>query len=121
MSDAYVVGFFALAGSALGFIGALLIANRTAKTEERKHFREIGLQVAFHMAKQEEIMAQKLADLTGEIKVTPPMSAWVVHSLKMMEIVSDTSLTSTEVGKRLSELNKFTESVINELRSRRGR
>ena len=118
MSDTYIVGLFTLAGSALGFIGALLIANRTAKIEERKHFRELGLQLAFHLAKQEEIMAQKLADATGEIRFTPPISAWVAHSLKMMEIVSDTSLESTDIGKRLSELNKFTESVISEIRSR---
>ena len=112
MNEAYIGGLIALAGSALGFLGALVIADRNARAEERKHFRELGLQVAFAKFKKEGEIAQKMADLTGQIRVIPPISVFVVDGIKMMEVASDKGLSADEVGVKLSELNDFTEAVI---------
>jgi hypothetical protein len=119
MNESYIVGLFTLAGSAFGFLSALVIANRNARLEERKHFRELGLKIAFYMSQREDEMAQKLADLTKQPRITPPVSVFVVYGLKMMEIASDTSLPSHEVGIQLAQLNKFTDALIAEIRAQK--
>jgi hypothetical protein len=126
---AIIAGAFGLIGAIVGVCGALFIAARTARIDEqrhlrelgmkdRQHFRELGLQVAHTKFKKEQEMAQKIADLTGEIRSTPPFSVFVVDGIKMMEIVSDSRLSADEVGVRLAALNDFNESVIKEIRAK---
>jgi hypothetical protein len=107
MSEPYIIGLFTLAGTGLGALIMFAAADRTARIEERKHFRELGLKVA--MTKFEG--CSKLADATGKLQDIPPFEAFVLEGIKFMDIVSTPGLSAVETAKRLTELRDFSKTV----------
>ena len=118
MSDAYVTGLFTLAGTGLGFLGALLIANRTAKVEERRHireiqsrerqhYRELGMKMALNKSEWCAKLAQQLANATGRFQEFPPFEAFIIDAMKFMDIVATPDLSAEEMARRMAELRDF--------------
>src|ERR1017187_8382575 len=85
-----------LFGAAIGVWGTLAATDRTARLEERKHFRELGLKVALTKIEGCSKLAQQLADATGKFQEIPPFEAFVIESTKFMDIVSTPGLRAHE-------------------------
>jgi hypothetical protein len=111
MTDAYIVGIFTLAGTAVGGWISYAVAARTARIEERKHFRELGLKVALTKFEECSKFAQQLADATGKFQEIPPFEAFVIDGVKFMDIVSTPGLSAQETARRMAELRDFTKTI----------
>ena len=111
MSDSYIVGIFTLAGAALGSWVTFAIAAKTARIEERKHFRELGLKVALTKFEGCTKLAQQLANESGKFQPVPPFEAFVVNGVKLMEIVSTPDLSADEIARRIAKIPDLTQAV----------
>ena len=100
-----------LVGTALGVWGTFAVTNRTARLEERKHFRELGLQIAITKFEGCSKLAQQLADATGKFQEIPPFEAFVIESTKFMDIVATPGLSAHETARRLALLRDFTKTI----------
>jgi hypothetical protein len=111
MSDPYVVGIFTLAGAIVGVCGALAVAARAARAEERKHFRELGLKVALTNFEACMKMAQSATDRFNQPLHVPPLKTFIIQGIRLMEIVSDTSLSADEMAQRVAKMEDFTQEI----------
>ena len=111
MTDAYIVGIFTIAGTTLGAWVSYAVAARTARIEERKHFRELGLKVTLTKFEGCSKLAQQLADATGKFQEIPPFEAFVIDGVKFMDIVATPGLSAHETARRMSELRDFTKTI----------
>lgn len=112
MSDSFIVGIFTLAGTALGICATFAVAARTARIEERKHFRELGFKMALAKFEKNMEMAQQLADATGKFQEAPPFEAFVIEGIKFMDIVATPGLSATETARRMAHLRDFTQIIV---------
>jgi hypothetical protein len=112
MIDAYIVGVFTLAGTALGAWVSYAVAARNARIEERKHFRELGLKVALTKFEGCAKLAQQLANTTGKFQEIPPFEAFVIDGVKFMDIVATPGLSAHETARRMAELRDFNKVII---------
>ncbi len=111
MTATYVVGMFTLAGSALGFLGALVIAHLAARAEAKRQTRDLGIKIALAHLEHRMKEGQALAEATeSEIEVKP-ISIFVVEGIKMAEIISNPRLSGDEIGQALAKLTSFTNAV----------
>ena len=113
MSEPYIVGIIALAGTGLGALIMYAAAARTARIEERKHFRELGLKIALTKFESCVKSAQAITDLTGQPSEVPHFEIFVIEGIKLMEIVqSEPNIGADEIGRRIKRLRDFTKNVI---------
>ena len=107
-----VVGLIgAVFGAIVGAASSLLTAFLTRSTEERKHYRELGVKVAMAKFEQHQVLAQKVADATGQAVPIPPFDAFLLHAVRLMEIVSNRNLNSDQIASRMKHLTDFTNEV----------
>ena len=112
MADPNIItGIFALSGVAIGSLATFFISSRTAKLEDRRHIRELGLQLATTNLEHRMREAQAIADKTGRILEIPSLTIFVVEGIKMAEIICDPRLNAYEMGQRLAGLPTFTKTV----------
>ena len=95
----------------VGMLGSLLVSNRIARIEERKHFRELGIKIALVLYNECKEAAQKNANASGITRTMPPFTLFLINGIRTMEIVGDTRLTAEEVGRRTSEFFAFYKDV----------
>jgi hypothetical protein len=105
-------GSFGLLGVVIGIWSTSAVAARTARIEERKHFRELGLKVALTKFEGCSKLAQQLANSTGRFQEIPPFEAFVIEGIKFMDIVSTPGLSANETARRMSELREFSKTIV---------
>jgi hypothetical protein len=117
----FVLVLVAIVGGASGIIGVIIggkissaAADRTARIEERKHFRELGLKIAIINHERNAALAQQVANLKGlgAIVNAPPLEVFVIKGIRFMEIVATSNISADETARRLADLQVFTETVI---------
>ena len=103
--DAAIAGII---GTCIGAIAGIGGSIATARSEERRHYRALGVQVATAKFEQHLAMAQKLANMKGdgEIVKIPPFESFLVYGIRLMEVVSDLNLTPDEIKTRIGVLAK---------------
>lgn len=109
---AIVGGLFGLLGAVVGVFGALAVSNRTAKLEEKKHFRELGLKVALTKFEKNGQLAQQLANATGKFQEIPPLEAFVIDGFKFMDIVASSNMDAHTTARRMAELRDFNKIIV---------
>lgn len=100
-----------LVGAAIGLCGALAISRRAARLDERKHFRELGLKIGLTNFEHCTQLAQAAANRYQRFFEVPPLKVFVIQGIKLMEIVSDDTLSADEMARRISESEDFTQSI----------
>ena len=93
------------------FWGALAVAKRGAQAEERRHIRSLGIEIGKAKFDQGTALAQKAANATGRMIPLPSYESHLIHGLRLMDIISDTSLSADEVGRRIAESVDFTKDI----------
>ena len=112
MNDpAIVTGVFTILGVAIGSITTFAIASRTARLENQRQIRELGIKLAMVHFDHHIKIGQALADATGETVKTKPLPIFVAEGIKIAEIISDPSLNAYEIGIKLSGLTVFAKTV----------
>lgn len=106
-------------GAVIGAFSSLLGAWFTRRSEERRHYRELGVAVGRAKFDQSMELAQKAADATGQMISVPPLDAHLIHGIRLMEIISDSSLSAEQIGERIAALTDFTKTVTNTVKSKR--
>ena len=121
MTDVVLVGLITasagIIGATIGVGGTLLVTNRTTKFEERRHRREIesqeirhsrtlGLQIATAKFEQHKELAQQAANMKGGLVYMQPFESFVVYGIRLMDIVTDHRLSSEEIKSRIDALSK---------------
>ena len=116
MSESVIIAIVSAAsgllGAAIGLCGALAVAKRTAQAEEHRHFRSLGIEIAKAKFEQQSALAKQLASMKGEPVFIQPYEAFIVYGIRLMDIVTDLSLTPDQIKSRIDVLAK---SVSREL------
>lgn len=106
-----VASVFGLIGAVIGSRIAAAAADRAAKAAERRHFRELGLQFALvNFQTCMEIAKNEAARHHVTVEV-PPLKAFVIQGIRIMETVGDGSLTQAEMIRRISESEDFAKGI----------
>jgi|GEM_PF-2779470 len=105
-------------GAIIGAAASLLVTWITRRSEEQRHYREMGLQIALAKFKQHQELAQNLANRSGRVAEIPPFNQFLLHSIRLMEIVSDQRLNADQIASRLSTLDDLAEEVTKHMQQR---
>ena len=116
----------AIIGGASGLVGVIIggkissaAANRAARLEERRHLREIGLKVGLTNFEYCMKLAQSAADRYQQFMPVPPLKAFVIQGIKLMEIASDQNLSAQEMARRIAESEDFTQTIVRAAQERK--
>ena len=109
----------AVFGAIVGAASSVLTAYFTRRAEERRHYRQLGVEVARAKFDQCAALAQRTADATGSIIPMPPFDVFLLHSIRLMEVVSNPRLSAATVAKRIAELGEFTDTVTTTVKNSR--
>ena len=106
----------AVVGAAIGFAGTILSTLISRKAEERRHFRELGVQVA--LAKFDDVRdtMQNLTNATGRTTEMPSLDAFLVQGIKLMDALSDSRLTAKQIARRITESVELAKAVSETLK-----
>ena len=102
----------AIGGGIASIVGAVS-QWLTRRAEARRHYRELGVEIARLKFEQCQALAQQTANATGKFIPMPPFDAFLMQSIKLMEIVSDSSLTAEQVEKRVAGIKPYTDAIKN--------
>ena len=50
--------------------------------------------------------------------MSTPLDAHLIHGIRLMEIISDSSLSAEQIGERIAALTDFTKTVTNTVKSK---
>jgi len=106
-------------GAVIGAGSSLLVSYLSRRSEERRHYRELGVEVGRAKFDQSLKLAQQVADASGKFVPVPPLDAHLIHGIRLMEIISDSRLSAKEIGERIASLKDFTETVTSTVKSKR--
>src|SRR3990170_2045054 len=110
--DAGVAGLICAAiGAVAGVSGSVVSTLIASRSEERRHYRALGVQVATSKLEHHMSLAKQLANLKGEVIFTPTFESFLVYGIRLMEIVSDLDLSPDEIKARIDVLAK---SIVGE-------
>lgn len=112
------VGIFsAVIAAAVTGIIHLIGGWRERLATEKRHLRDLALQTAVEKYQIEKQRAEEMR-LSGK-KWTPPVfDAYVIHTMRLVEIAKETSLSTDEVIAKLIDLRNFSRSVEGTMRGR---
>jgi hypothetical protein len=103
--DAAVAGLIgACVGAVAGLGGSIAAAIISRRSEERRHYRELGIQVALAKFNQQAALLNQLANATGKVEFMPPFETFLVYGIRLMEIVADLHLSPEEIKSKVDAL-----------------
>ncbi len=105
-------------GAVIGAGSSLLVSHLTRRSEERRHYRQLGVEIGRAKFDQSLKLAQQLSDASGKVVPVPPLDAHLIHGIRLMEIISDSSLSAEQIGERIAALTYFTKTVTNTVQSK---
>ena len=111
MDSNVVTGLFTLAGTLLGAIGTYAVTVRTARMENQRHLRELGLKLALTNFDFFTKQAQAEANMTRQSIPVLPLSLFAAEGIKLAEILTNQRLTPDEIGKAIADLKFFRSTV----------
>jgi len=91
-----------LAGAIIGFLSSFIITWVTKKSEKRKHFRELVIKAAT------ESWSQTLQSLKGQNATVDPFDLYIIHLLKLSQVVLDEKITPDNVVEMLKRVDAVT-------------
>ena len=81
------------------------------RSEDRRLYRQLGVEIGRARFEQSLRLAQQFADSSGRFVPVPPLDVHLIHGIKLMEIISDTSLDTDEIVRRITALKDLTDAV----------
>lgn len=115
-----LIAVSALIGSLLGSFSSLATTWINKKSEERKHYRELIINLAVENYKEERLMARTLLERRPEIdQQFTPLSIYVIYMSKLAELIIDKKIQPGAVKESLIEIDKVTEEAITYLRNKK--
>ena len=102
----------AFGGSAITGIINFLINRSNKKSEEQKHKSSLILQAAIENWKQHIYSAHKLARPGKRIR-THPLDMYIIHMSKLVAVLMDKNVSSSNIRDKIIEVNNFSEKARN--------
>jgi len=103
----------AVAGGALVGIFNLFKDWQNRKSEEKRHLQELMFKSAVEEWKQHSIFAIEVMKMkTGKKIAISPLVTYLVHLLKLSEVLFDQKITKENLSQKFSEIDE----VMNELK-----
>jgi hypothetical protein len=120
---AIIGGAFGLLCAVIGVCGTLFVTARTTRIEDQRHFRELrmkerqqfrelGLKVALTNFEYCMKLAQSAADRFNQPFHIPPLKAFIIQGIKLMEVVSDPRLSADEMARKIADCEDFTQAIV---------
>jgi hypothetical protein len=101
-----------LAGTFIGSLFMYLGMRASIKSEERKHYRDIVIKAALENWKASIDSAKLKASATGGPQLAYPLDSFIIHMIKLLELVLNKNLKKSNVIDRLKEVDEITDLVI---------
>lgn len=100
--------FGTLAAAFLGLLATVASTWVARRSDERKHLRELVMKAAVENWKQQyEVYLSR--NMAASI---PPLDVYIVHMLKLSEILSAADITPAGVESKLREVDELTAAVM---------
>ncbi len=80
--------------------------------KERQQFRELGLKVALTNFEYCMKLAQSAADRFNQPFHIPPLKAFIIQGIKLMEVVSDPHLSADDMARKIADCEDFTQAIV---------
>jgi len=95
------------------FSGVFAIWNNwlTRRSEEQRALRELAMKMALENWKERREMAKFIGEKTQQTQYIPPVDVFIIHMLKVSELVCSKKLTPENVGLELTEIWKITNAA----------
>jgi len=106
----------AVVGAVIGFAGTILSTLIARKAEERRHFRELGVQVALAKFGHVRDTMQEVAKASRRIVEMPSLDAFLVQGIKLMDAVSDSRLSAEQIAGKITESVELAKGVSQALK-----
>ena len=101
-----------LGGAFIGAISTLGVTWLSKRTEERKHYRELIINLAIENYKEERLMARTMIEKRPQVSLMLyPLDGFIIHMTRLADLVVDKKIQPDEVKKLLSELDELIEKV----------
>jgi hypothetical protein len=101
-----------IVASVIGGIFSSITTYITRKSDERRHIRETAMRIAMEHWKEVRESAHILGKETGISTQIPAFDSYVIHALKLAELVSTKKLTADNVQSELIEIRKISDAAI---------
>ncbi len=100
-----------LGGAIIGSLSTIFITFITKKSEERKHFKGLVVNTAFESWKS-NLELSKIQSKSRDVKILP-LDTYIVHMLKVSELVFANKINKNNIEKILSEADEITKIAVN--------
>ena len=99
------------AGAIVSAIASVVNTWRIQGSEERRQLREITMNAAIENYKTSFEIAKLKGELTGTRQSFPSLDVYVIHMLKITELVSSKTLSAANVGPELAKIRAITKAA----------
>lgn len=93
-----------LAGVILGSLSTLVVTFINRHFDDRRHLREMAIKAAFTYWEHDFEYAKMKNHQTGIKATVAPMDSYIVHMLKLAELISDKRITADNVEEELRRI-----------------
>ena len=99
-----------IGGALIGSLSTALIAFLSHRSEERKHLRQLIIGTAVENWKQ-SIEVTKF-DTSRKHKFIVPLDNYIIHMMKLSELVNEGSITPEKATRKLREIEELVDTLV---------
>jgi hypothetical protein len=112
MSSEILILVGTLSGAFIGALSTLGVTWLSKRSEERKHYRELIINLAVENYKEERAMARAVLERRPEItQFHYPLDDYIIHMVQLAELVIDKKIQPNDVKRVLAEMDELTDQV----------
>lgn len=101
-----------LGGALIGALSTLGVTWLNKRSEERKHYRELIINLAVENYKEAGAMARAVLEKRPETsQIHYPFDDFIIHMVQLGELIIDKKLNPNEVKEILAKMDALTEQV----------
>jgi hypothetical protein len=101
-----------LGGALIGALSTLGVTWLNKRSEERKHYRELIINLAVENYKEAGIMARAMLERRPDIsQIQYPLDDFIIRMVQLGELIIDKKLNPTEIKDILAKMDALTDQV----------
>jgi hypothetical protein len=100
-----------LTGVAIGSLSTLAITYLNRRFDDRRQLRELAVKTAFDYWQSDYEHAKLVGQMTHTTMKVAPLDTYIIHMLKLAELISERSITADNVAAELRGIREVSEKA----------